>query len=133
MTAAAEDQIEVIGKLMQEKFNTRRIGVICTAKHFDKELEVFHTSVRVINDELMEIEADEKHVPRLLEDLGLIQVKFSATESIAIENSSILEGEQATMFRSGTIRCVYLAQDRADLFKAIKCLHEECRNQELAT
>ena len=61
-------------------------------------------SVTVINDELMEIEADQNHVPRLLEDLGLIQgnvvktprVKFSATESNAIENSSILEGEQAS-------------------------------------
>ena len=79
----------------------------------------------MINDELMEIEADQKHVSRLLEDLGLIQgnvvktprVKLSATESNAIENSSILEGEQETLFGSGTMRCAYSAQDRA-----IKCL-----------
>ena len=91
---------------------------------------MLHRSVRVINDELIEIEADQKHVPRLLEDLGLIQgnvvktprVKLSATESNAIENSSILEGEQATLFRSGTMRCAYLAQDRADISEAIKCL-----------
>ena len=82
-----------------------------------------------MNDELMEIEADQEHVPRLLEDLGLIQgnvvktsrVKLSA-ESNMIENSSILEGEQATLFRSGTMRCAYLAQDRADTSEAIKCL-----------
>ena len=74
MTAAAEDQIEVFGKMLQEKFDTRRIGMIGAAtKHLDKELEVLHGSVRVINDELMEIEADQKHVPRLLEDLGLVQ------------------------------------------------------------
>ena len=61
----------------------------------------------MINDELIEIEVDQKHVPRLLEDLGLIQenfvktprVKFSVIESNA-ENSSILEREQATLFRS---------------------------------
>ena len=132
VTAAAEDQIEVFGKMLQEKFDKRRIGMIGAAKHLDKELEVLHRSVRVINDELMEIEADQKHVPRLLEDLGLIQkkgnvvktpgVKLSATESNAIENSSILEGEQATLFRSGTMRCAYLAQDRADISEAIKCL-----------
>ena len=130
VTAAAEDQIEVFGKMLQEKFDTRRIGMIGAAKNLDKELEVLHRSVRVINDELMEIEADQKHVPRLLEDLGLIQgnvvetprVKLSATESNAIENSSILEGEQATLFRSGTMRCAYLAQDRADISEAIKCL-----------
>ena len=43
---AAEDQIEVFGKLMQEKFNTRRIGMIGAAKHLDKELELLHRSVR---------------------------------------------------------------------------------------
>ena len=130
VTAAAEDQIEVFGKMLQEKFGTRRIGMIGAAKNLDKELEVLHRSVRVINDELMEIEADQKHVPRVLEDLGLIQgnvvktprVKLSATESDAIENSSILEGEQATLFQSGTMRCAYLAQDRADISEAIKCL-----------
>ena len=130
VTAAAEDQIEVFGKMLQEKFDTRRIGMIGAAKHLDKELEVLHGSVRVINDELMEIEADQKHVLRLLEDLGLFQrnvvktprVKLNATEPDAIENSSILEGEQATLFRSGTMRCTYLAQDRADISEAIKCL-----------
>ena len=71
--AAAEDQIEVFGKLSQEKFDTRRTGMVGAAEHLDKELEVLHRSVRVINDEIMEIEADQKHVPRLLEDLGLIQ------------------------------------------------------------
>ena len=42
-------------KMLQEKFDTRRIGMIGAAKHLDKELEVLHRSVRVINDELMEI------------------------------------------------------------------------------
>ena len=104
--------------------------MIGAANHLDKELEVLHRSVKVINNELMEIEADQKHVSRLLEDLGLIQgnvvktprVKLSATESNAIENSPILEGEQATLFQSGTMRCAHLAQDRADISEAIKCL-----------
>ena len=50
------------------------------------------------------------------------RVKMSATEADAIENSPILEGEQATTFRSGAIRCAYLAQDRVDITDAIKCL-----------
>ena len=73
VTAAAEDQIKVFGKMLQEKFDTRRISMIGAANHLDKKLEVLHRSVRVINDKLMEIEADQKHVPRLLEDLGLTQ------------------------------------------------------------
>ena len=58
MTAAAKNQIEVFGKMLQEKFDTRRIGMIGAARHLDKELEVWHRSVRVINNEWMEIEAD---------------------------------------------------------------------------
>ena len=38
VTAAAEDQIESFGKLLQEKFDTRRIGMIGAAGHLDKEL-----------------------------------------------------------------------------------------------
>ena len=60
----------------KKKFDTRRIGMIGAAKHLYKELEVLLRSVRVINDELMEIEADQKHVPRLLEDLGLMSFKL---------------------------------------------------------
>ena len=138
---AAEDQIEVFGKMLQEKFDTRRIGMIGAAKHLDKELEVLHRSVRVINDELMEIEADQKHVPRLLEDLGLIQgnavktprVKLSATESDAIENSSILEGEQATLFQSGTMRVRTWRKIVQTSLKRSSVWHEECRNQEPVT
>ena len=43
-TAAAEDQIGSFGKLLQEKFNTRRIGMISAAEHLDKVMEVLHRS-----------------------------------------------------------------------------------------
>ena len=93
-------------------------------------MEVLQRTVRVINDGLMEIEADQKHVPQLLEDLGLARsnvvkaprVTLSAIEADAIENSPTLEGEQATLFRSGTMRCAYLAQDRVDISEAAKYL-----------
>ena len=49
-------------------------------------------------------------------------MKLSATEADAIENNPILEGEQATLFRSGTMRCAYLAQDRVDISETTKCL-----------
>ena len=44
LVAAAEDQIGSFGKLLQEKFNTRRIGMISAAEHLDKEMEVLHRS-----------------------------------------------------------------------------------------
>ena len=101
--------------------------MIGAAEHLDEELEVLHRTVRVINNELM---MDQKHVHQLLEDLGLIQsnivktprMKLSASEAETIEHSPILEGEQTTTFRSGTMRCACLAQDRVDISEAIKCL-----------
>ena len=50
------------------------------------------------------------------------RVNLSVIEAEAIENSPILEGALATKFRSGTMRCAYLAQDRVDISEAIKCL-----------
>ena len=72
VTVAAEDQLEIFGKLLHEKFDTKFIGMIGAAEHVDKEMEVLHGTLRVINCELMNIEPDQKHVPPLLEDLGLI-------------------------------------------------------------
>ena len=75
MIAAAEDQIEIFGKMLQDKFDTRRIGMIGAAGHLDKELEVLHRSVRVINDEL----------PQFLEDLGLTQGNIVKTPRVKLE------------------------------------------------
>ena len=55
LTAAAEDYLEIFGRLLREKFGTRRIGMIGAAEYLDKKLEVLHRSGRVINDELMKI------------------------------------------------------------------------------
>ena len=94
------------------------------------EIEVLHSIVGVINRELMAIGADQKHVPQLLKDLGLTQsnivksprMKISASESETMENSPILDGKQATEFRSGPMRCAYLAKDHVDIYEAITCL-----------
>ena len=62
VAAAAEDQIESFGKLLREKFDTRCIGMVGAAEHLDRELEVLHRTVRVINSELMEIEGRTRSV-----------------------------------------------------------------------
>ena len=102
--------------------------MIGAAEHLDKEMAVLHRTVGVVNDGLMEIDADQKHVPQLLVDLGIARstvvktprVKLSAIEADAIENNPILHGEHATLFRSGTMLCAYLAQDRVDISEAVK-------------
>ena len=80
--------------------------MIGCADHLDSELEVLHRTVRVVGPDLMEIEADERHVPQLLEDLKLTtanvvktpRVKLTAAEAEEIENSPLLEGLEATQW-----------------------------------
>ena len=61
--AAAEQEVERFNRILGEKFEVRQPGLIGHARHLDKELEVLNRTVRIVNDELMEVEADQKHVP----------------------------------------------------------------------
>ena len=130
MSAAAQDQLEIFGNLSHEKSDTRCIGMIGAAEQLDKEMEVLHRTARVTSSELMEIEADQKHVLQLSEDLGLTKsnnVKTprrnqSACDAERIEDSPFFDGKQTTTFRSGTMRCAYLVQDRVDISESIQCL-----------
>ena len=92
---------------------------------------MLHGTLSVINSELVEIEADQKHVPQLLKGLGLTRsnivktprMKLTAIEAETIENSPILDGKQTTTF-FGSEPCDVrmVAQDRVDISEAIKCL-----------
>ena len=128
--AAAEEEVERFNNILSEKFEIRQTGMVGHADHLDKELEVLHRTVRIVNDELMAVEADQKHVPLLLEDLGLSKgnavktprVKLSAAEAESIESSPLLEGAMATAYRSGTMRAAYLGPDKIDIAETVKCL-----------
>ena len=142
VTAAAEDHLEIFGERLHEKFDTRCIGTIGAAEHLDKEMEVLHRTVRGINGELMEIEADQKHVPRQLKDLGLTQsnivktprMKLRASEAETIENRPILDGKQTTTFRKWNhAMCVFWRRTVWTSLKQSYVLHERCRNREQDT
>ncbi len=125
-----EAEAEKFGKLLGEKFEVRRTGLIGFAPHLPKELEVLRRKVRIVDDNLMEVEADARHVEQLLKDLSLTKgntvttprVKSSAKEAEAIEKSPLLDPASTTLFRSGTMRCAYLGQDRVDISESVKCL-----------
>ena len=127
---------------LQEKFVTRRIGMTGAAEHLDKELEVLHRSVRVINNELMEIEADQKHIPQFLEDLGLTQsnvvktprVKLSVIEAEPIDNRVQFWKERKRQ-RYGAEPCDVRTWRRTvwTALKQSSVLHKRCRNRKQVT
>ena len=137
VTAAAEHQNEGFGKLLQEKFDTRRIGMIGAAEHLDEELEVLHTSVRVINNELMEIEPDQQHVPQLLEDLGVTQSNIVKTPRVKLSVivAEAIENRESKRQNYGAEPCD-VRNWRRTVWTSLKqssVLHERCRNRKQVT
>ena len=61
--------------------------MISASEHLDTELEVLHRPVRMINSELMGIEADQKHVPQWLEDLELTRGKHCQNFESEVERN----------------------------------------------
>eukprot|EP00971_Amphidinium_carterae_P307151 6104249-Amphidinium_carterae.1 len=50
------------------------------------------------------------------------RVKLNTAEAEAVENCPLLDSEQATAFRSATLRAAYLGQDKVDIPEIAKCL-----------
>eukprot|EP00971_Amphidinium_carterae_P034348 676152-Amphidinium_carterae.1 len=90
-----------------QKRMLRRSVLYRGAPRLAKQLEVPNRTVRLVDDDngcLIEIEADQKHVPQLLEDFGLTKgnavktrrVKLNAAEAAAVENSPLLNSALST-------------------------------------
>ena len=92
---------------------------------------MLNRSVKVNDaEDCVELEADEKHVRLMLEDLKLQsakpadapRVKMNVEEVTRVEESSTLFQEEQKLFRSATMRAAYLSQDRVDITETVKCL-----------
>eukprot|EP00971_Amphidinium_carterae_P319485 6349462-Amphidinium_carterae.1 len=128
--AACIDEARKFGEMLKERFDIRCTGLIGAEPGLDRELVVLNRTVRFIREDCIQIEADLKHVTTLLKELGLEKcnpvktprIKLSAAEAESIEMSPKLDSHRATLYRSGTMRCAYLAQDRVDISETVKCL-----------
>ena len=86
--------------------------------------------IRIVGNDVVELEADPRHAEKLIEELGLQsantvatpRVKYSDAEHAARESSPFLVGADITKYRSCTMRLKYIEQDRLDLSEAVKCL-----------
>ena len=108
------------------------------AGHLDKELVVLRRSVRMINDELLEIESDQKHLSKLLEDLGLTQsniVKGYRVQSRQKQSRTVQFQNESKRQRFGAEPCD-LRTWHKNVWTSLKqssVLHERCRNRQQVT
>ena len=102
VTAAAEDRIEIFGNMLQDKFDTRRIGMIDTAKRMDKELEVLHTASRARHSTAARIYScleltwlqnlDSSDAVRAINNLATAQVRKDTPNLIGVNGLGRPEG-----------------------------------------
>ena len=128
---ASQKKLTEFGKLLESKFDVKMSDVVGFGPGLAKSLKILNRSI-IVNDEedCLEVEADAKHVQKMLEDLNLENArsadtprnKMSAEEARAVEESPVLNKEKQTLFRSATMRGAYLSQDRVDITEAVKCL-----------
>ena len=72
----------------------------------------------------IEIEADQKHIPNLLELLGTetcnsVSCPMANDDEEEAKDQTFLGNGEAKMFRAGTALTSYLSQDRPDLSAAV--------------
>ena len=132
VVAARQDLLD-FEALLQAKFATRRTGHLGFAEDCDTEIRVLNRTIRVDRSaETIELEADKRHVEVLLATFQMDKCKPAATPRVKLDEKEIqrvaatalLEKEQATMYRSSTMRAAYLAVDRPDISETVKCLSQ---------
>ena len=117
-------------KILEDKFEAKKTGVIGFSEKDEKTLEILNREIRIVGNDVVELEADPRHAEKLIEELGLQnantvatpRVKYSDAEHAARESSPFLVGADITKYRSCTMRLKYIEQDRLDLSEAVKCL-----------
>jgi hypothetical protein len=120
-----------MGALLKKRYECRRVGLLGPEEADDKEIVVLNRLIRYMpEDESVEIECDARHGEMVVNELGLTKAKEMSTPGVkqkvedALADAELLPmgAADCTKFRSATMRCSYVAQDRPDIGVACKDL-----------
>ena len=113
----------------------KRSPVLGTGDACGAELFILQRSITISFDSrsatgYIAIRADPRHVPSMLDGLGLSKasgartprVKRTAEDEAKRKISPPLRGTDVTLFRSQVMRASYLSQDRPDIQESVRCL-----------
>jgi hypothetical protein len=126
-----EDGLKFLEEKLKQKFEYRVDGLLGPGPQDGTSMCVLN---RVLSFDktsgILNYEADARHAEYIIKALGLEEGKSVATpaekqkadEVSASENLPTLEKEEATLYRSLTMRAAYLSSDRADISEAVKSL-----------
>ena len=114
--------------ILTKAFDVKCMGIIGYAED-QKEVQVLNRTIRVVSDKgHVELEPDSRLVKKILDNYNwhgakpvpTPRVKRPPEEYHDAETSSLLEGIEATRYRSATMRDSYLEPDRIDISECVK-------------
>ncbi len=132
---------EAVEKMLRSRYTVKKLGCIGEGAEM-QELVVLnrivrHVPAKGLQGEAMEMEADLRHAEVLLRQYGLDEertkkaetprAKKTQEQAFADAESEVLSRQEATAYRSATMRLSYMAQDRGDLQEATKCLAQNMK------
>ena len=134
MVLGTKFALDDLGSLLKMKYKVRESYRLGFGQHCVRHATILNRVVTLGYEEgrkYVQIEPDLRHVDLILSSLGLGgSTKHSASPGMKITDEEIrrreveapLSKSEATRFRSCVMRAAFLAQDRADLSEAVKCL-----------
>ena len=126
-----EDGLKFLEEKLKQKFEYRVDGLLGPGPQDGTSMCVLNRALSFDKTSgILSYEADARHAEYIIKALGLEEGKSVATpaekqkadEVSASENLPTLEKEEATLYRSLTMRAAYLLSDRADISEAVKSL-----------
>jgi len=130
---ASEEDLKAFGKILEEAYDVRMEALIGFGPHLGDQMKILNRFVKIDREnDRVTIEADQRHIEALIEELGLQQAKVAVTPRVKLtetqvqerEATPLLQGSRITQFRSCTMRAKYLEADRADISESVKCLSQ---------
>ena len=122
-----ENDLKWVENVLRAKYPLKMRGILGPEKHDAKEVSVLNRVIRWERDGIT-VEADPKHVEKMLDDMDMTGCNESAVPGVKDKpmegDETLLSVDDAKAFRSVVARANYLAQDRPDIRFACK---ELCR------
>ena len=119
--------------MLKTRYDVKRVGLLGEDDHCDSEVVILNRVLRMSRDSkgpVLEYEPDQRHGELIVEQMGLVKSNTASTprekktyqDLPMLKASELLKGSQITQYRSMVMRAAFLAQDRADIGEATKCL-----------